>query len=382
MKKNTLKIFAAIFAAAAVATSVTGCTHCNGCDDYPVVFAHRGCWLGDIQTPNSVQEYYVPENSIDGVKMAVRMGYPTIELDARWTADSMLVCMHDKAINRTMRLADGYAEIPEPVTVSGSTFEDLRTGYVLTSCDPEMRRPIPTLEEILNACAEYGIKPLMHCDIYEGYELAKTILGDNFICFTTNFDVCMRTRAISPCLVLLDPGKELQVRGLETTPGNVLALLDEIGGETGISSMKYSMCDKEMIDALHAHGHVVQSSIFPTPHEMMATHNGADILLSDFCWRPAKDMKPVRFAKITATAGNTAEASYDAYELGAMTLVITGHGKCTVTVNEGRVYEIGAEEGKTVTEKLSFRFWRTAPKVSVTAAEDSEFKTKISIYEL
>ena len=381
MKKTILRTLMAGFAAIAAMCCVSSCNNC-GDNDYPIVFAHRGCWLGDIQTPGKVQEYFVPENSIDGVKMAARMGYPTIELDARWTLDSVLVCMHDKTINRTMRLADGYSEIQEPVSVKESTFDELRSRYVLTSCDPEMRKQIPTLEELLQACAENGIKPLMHCDIYEGYELAKTILGDNFICFTTNFDVCRRTRAISPCLVLLDPGKELQTRGLEVTPGNVIDLLDEIGGETGISSMKFFMCDKEMVDAMHAQGHVVQSSIFPTPHEMAAVHNGADILLSDFCWRPAEGMKPARTVMLKTGDGKTAEASFDEIELGAMTLTICGTGKCTVTINEGRTYEIVSGEGEKTTEKLSFRFWRTAPTISVTADKDSEFKVKTCLYNL
>lgn len=382
------KILPAAVIAATFALASCGSVH----DSYPVVFAHRGGWLGDVQTPSRVTEYYVPENSLDGIRMAARMGYPTIELDVHWTLDSVLVCMHDGTINRTMRNAADQSAIESPVAVKSTSFEDLRTKYALASTDPGMRRCIPTLEEMLDECARCGIKPIMHCDIYEGYERAVPILGDNFICFSSNFDVCRRTRGISSCLILLDPGKELTARGMEATPANVLSLLDEIGGDTGISSMKYEMCAPEMTEAMHAAGHPVQSSIFPTPHEADAVRNGADILLSDFCWRPAKGMKPARSITLRSSGGDeAATASFDECELGALTITLTGKGSCTVTVeelaatgaSETRTYEFcGTDDAPAITERLSYRFWKTAPTVRLTAAEGSSFKLKAALYNL
>ena len=356
-------------------------------DNYPVVFAHRGCWLGDVQTPGKVSEYYVPENSIDGIRMAARMGYPTIELDARWTLDSVLVCMHDGTINRTMRNAADQSPIEGDVAVRTTSFEELRTKYALASVDPEMRRPIPTLEELLRECDRCGIKPIMHCDIYEGYELAVPILGDRFIAFSSDYDVCRRTRAITDNLILFDAGRTLKDRGLEETPANVMALLDEIGGNTGTSSMGTGITAPEMIKALHAAGHTVQSSIYPTPKEAYAVRNGADILLSDFCWRPAKGMKPAKHAVLH---GNGAELSFNECELGALTLTLKGKGRCTVTVEERaatgaletRTYEFGEDSGETVKERLSFRFWKTAPTVHLTTEDGAKFRLCAELYEL
>lgn len=376
---------------AAAAAAVLALASCNSfTDSYPVVFAHRGCWLGDVQTPGKVTEYYVPENSLDAIRMAVRMGYPTIELDARWTLDSVLVCMHDPTINRTMRNAADQSPIDSTVYVKNTTFEELRTKYALASVDPEMRRQIPTLEEMLKECARCGIKPIMHCDFFECYEMAVPILGDQFIAFTTHFDVCQRTRGISDNLILLDAGDELKKRGLEATPANVLALLDEIGGATGSSSMGMGITAPEMIEAHHAAGHPVQSSIYPTPKEAYAVRNGADILLSDFCWRPAKGMKPVkRITLCDDGKEGDAVASFCETELGALTIMVKGQGACTVTVDEQtafgtsetRTYEFG-EAGAEVVERLSFRFWKTAPTVTLAAADGSSFKLKAELYEL
>ena len=375
-------------AALAATLAFTSCTSFT--DNYPVVFAHRGCWLGDVQTPEKVSEYYVPENSIDGIRMAARMGYPTIELDVRWTLDSVIVCMHDPSINRTMRNAADQSPIDGKVFVRDVTFDELRTKYALASVDPEMRRPIPTLEEILRECDKCGIKPIMHCDHFAGYELAVPILGERFIAFTTHFDLLKRTREISDNLILLDSGDELKKRGLEATPANVLALLDEIGGDTGSSSMGMGITSPEMIGAHHAAGHPVQASVFPTPKEAYAVRNGVDILLSDFCWRPAEGMKPVRTVMLRGSGGkDDAVATFDETELGALTILLTGKGSCTVTVeevsafgtSETRTYEFG-EAGAEVTERLSFRFWKTAPTVRLAASDGASFRLKAELYEL
>ena len=368
MKRNI------VFVLAAVSLLFAACSRPSD-EDYPTVFAHRTCWLADVQSPWAVSECYVPENSLDGIRMAARFGYAAAECDVRWTLDSVLVCMHDKSINRTMRRSDG-GPIEGEVNVKETTYEDL-LQYRLWSCEPEFRRPIPRFEEMLLQYRESGVVPLLHCSIFEGYEMAKEILGDGFICFTTDFGVCLRTRAISSCKVLLDPRSELTKRGLDATPENVISLLREIGGDCGISSMKYEMCSPEMCAALRSEGYDVQSSIFPTPHEMAAARDGATILLSDFCWKPGKDRKPL----FSETLRGSVSRTWGEMELGAMTLRIEGSGSCTVTMNE-RTYEVGAPAQEGVRESLSLRFWHSAPSVSVRCGEDSSFKVLVQIFEI
>ncbi|MCQ2118477.1 MAG: hypothetical protein MJY84_00985 [Bacteroidales bacterium] len=387
--KRTKIILAAALAAL---LSLPSCSY-DFAADYPVVFAHRGCWLGDVQTCPGVTEYYIPENSLDGVRMAARMGYPTIELDVRWTLDSVLVCMHDWSVNRTMRNAADQSVIEGNVAVGGSLFEDLRTKYALASVDPQMRRKIPTLEEMLEECASCGIKPILHCDIAEGYDVAVSVLGEEFIAFGSEFGALAHAREAAPgCLILLDTRQELEKRGLEATFENINGLLDELGGNVGTSSMGMEICAPDMIGSLHSAGRQVQSSIYPRPNEACAVRNGADILLSDFCWRPAKSMKPVKRLTVKTEHGDEpTSASFDQCELGAVTISITGHGRCILTVEEtsatGTVetfrYEFGAEDAGSVAERLSYRFWRTSVSMSLSAeSEASSFTLAANLYEL
>ncbi|MEE1145426.1 MAG: glycerophosphodiester phosphodiesterase, partial [Bacteroidaceae bacterium] len=122
---------------------------------YPTMIAHRGCWLKGL----------VPENSVEAVRMAKRFGYTGIECDVHYTKDSVMVILHDKTLNRTVRRAADYSKLEQPVKLSDLTFEELRRDYVLESSDPALRTPIPTLEELLSACKEHGILPMLHSSL-------------------------------------------------------------------------------------------------------------------------------------------------------------------------------------------------------------------------
>lgn len=364
-----------LFAALAAALAVSCCNDAQY--DYPFTIAHRGCWLSEDGQFTDAKTFVVTENSLEAVRMAARYGYKAIEMDPRFTSDSVIVVMHDRAINRTMVCADG-SEIEEKTFVDEQTFDDLRTKYVLRSSVPENRAQIPTLRELIEECKKCGVMPLMHCDTYEPYLIVKEILGDNFIAFGVNFEVLCKVREISPCKILLDPSKVLKERGLEDTPANVLALLDEIGGDTGISSMKYSMCRAEMCEALKAAGHDVQSSIFRSPHELDALRNGVTILLTDFAWCPAEGMKPAE----TNRAKTAGEMSWTGQrnEYGAFTVEMEGCGEWELNVCGERQYSIVRETpGK---EIVSLRYYDREPSVSLKVMSGEGVKVTIKNYAL
>lgn len=247
----------------------------------PMAVAHRGCWL------KAEEEFYINENCPAGVRMAAQYGYPAIECDVKYTRDSVMVLMHDATINRTMRNAADYSRIAEPVRVSELTFEELRSRYVLASTDPALRVPIPTLEEELLACREYGIVPMLHSAVVESYKLAHEMLGDGFIAFDANQAALAHARDYaSGCLVLLDPGWD----DAQTAIGR----LASFGGPAGMSTMKYDMLDAAYIRAVKDAGYEVQASIFPTPHEQRALTDGVTIELSDFYWHQTEGRKPLR----------------------------------------------------------------------------------------
>ena len=232
------------------------------------IFAHRGAWSKD-----STKVFIIPENSLAAVEQAARLGYEGVEMDVKYTKDKKMVIMHDAKLNRTMRLRDGYNNIPGPVKVSDLTLRELRRHYVLTSSDPSERKKIPTLKEMLKACKKHNLVPMLHSSIYESYQMAQKIMGNGWICFTNHLAKCKAAREISDCLVLYSISKG--------TPEELAVTLKEIGGECGISSMKHNLYTEEFIGKLKADGFQVQASVFPPQKEKDAIKNGVTIVLTD-----------------------------------------------------------------------------------------------------
>ena len=328
----------------------------------PMTVAHRGCWLMDGE------EFYINENCPAGVKMAAQYGYPAIECDVKYTLDSVMVIMHDGTINRTMRNASDYSKIEEPVKVTETTFEELRTKYVLESTDPTLRTPIPTLQEELEACKEYGVMPMLHSAVVESYKLAHEILGDKFIAFDSSQPAVSQARKWSTCLILLDPGKDPASRTIER--------LQEMGGACGMSTMNYKMLDAEYINTVKNAGFEVQASIFPAPHEQRAVSDKVTIQLSDFWWHQTDGCKPVSIFKknsIKLAEGQSVEWNPEAPEFAAVTLALDFEGTLEITLN-GRVYTLTHDEpGKA--EVLGARLFKANPGIVVKALAASKIKS-------
>ena len=88
----------------------------------PVVYAHRGCWLGTE----------VPENSVYAVEMAKRYGYTTIECDVHYTKDSVMVIMHDtNDMRRCIRRKADNSKLDGALKLSDINFDDLRIRCLL-----------------------------------------------------------------------------------------------------------------------------------------------------------------------------------------------------------------------------------------------------------
>lgn len=232
------------------------------------LYAHRGKWSKDGS------DYFIPENSLTGIQMAALMGYEGIECDVKYTKDNVMVVMHDATINKSMRNAD-YTEISGDVKVADLTFDELRNNYVLESTEPAFRLQCPTLEEMLLECKRCGMRPMLHSSIYESYELAQKIMGDDWVCFTgANFENVLKVRSElkSKCTILWSISS-----GFDT----IETELEKIGGDCGISSMESGYYSKEMIDRLRNGGYHVQCSIFPSGDEHLAIENGVDYILTD-----------------------------------------------------------------------------------------------------
>lgn len=80
-----------------------------------------------------------PENSLAAMKEAIRIGVDIIETDVRETKDSVLVCIHDKTIDRT---TTGKGKVED------LTYAELQQYFLLHDGKPTLEK-IPTFKEVL-----------------------------------------------------------------------------------------------------------------------------------------------------------------------------------------------------------------------------------------
>ena len=105
----------------------------NPKSDYVFVIAHRADWRN------------FPENSLEAIESAIKMGVDIVELDIHRTADGKLVVCHDSSINRT---TNGKGKIKE------LTLDYIRSRYLRAGHGATTRYKMPTLEEALDVCKE------------------------------------------------------------------------------------------------------------------------------------------------------------------------------------------------------------------------------------
>ena len=103
----------------------------NPKSEYVFVVAHRADWRN------------FPENSLEAIESAIRMGVDIVELDIHRTADGELVVCHDRTINRT---TNGKGKIAE-LTLDYIKSRNLRAGHGAVT-----RYKMPTLAEALDVC--------------------------------------------------------------------------------------------------------------------------------------------------------------------------------------------------------------------------------------
>lgn len=93
-----------------------------------IVASHRGDWRNS------------PENSLAAIDNAIKMGVDIVELDVHMTKDSVLICMHDPALDRT---TTGKGKIAD------STIDYIKTLKLKNGCNIRTIHNVPTLEEAL-----------------------------------------------------------------------------------------------------------------------------------------------------------------------------------------------------------------------------------------
>ena len=233
------------------------------------LYAHRGRYSKDASG-----SFIIPENSLHGIREAALMGYEGVECDVKClTRDGKMVMNHDNTLDRTMRKAFDYSKVTGNIRLDALTLKEIRRDYVLESTVPEFRVAPPTLEEFLLECKKCGIRPMLHSSYSQAHRLATEIMGDNWVCFSSDYEKVKAVREYSNCTILwsVDSG----------TAEEIIQKLDAIGGDCGISSMEYSLYTPEFVSAIRDAGYHVQCSCFSEGEEKKAIAKGVDYILTD-----------------------------------------------------------------------------------------------------
>ena len=145
----------------------------------PLVIAHRGA------------SGYLPEHTLAGYELAVRMGADYIEPDLQLTSDGLLVAMHDETLQRTTNVADLYAPRNGGYKVSDYTLAEIRklsvkpTGTGKTSYpgfvpgSPELR--VPTFDEVILLARLQSAAAGRTIGIYPEAKQADAAMEDNIL---------------------------------------------------------------------------------------------------------------------------------------------------------------------------------------------------------
>ena len=127
-----------------------------------------------------------PENTLPALQLAAESGHTVAEFDIRLTKDGVWVLSHDSKINRMTsssgRVADyTYFDLAGVKINNGANYKDY----------PGLK--IPSLDDALDACLKYGIKPMIEIKSYtdEGIKkLVASIISHGFegSCYVISFN--------------------------------------------------------------------------------------------------------------------------------------------------------------------------------------------------
>ncbi len=93
-----------------------------------LVCAHRGDWRN------------FPENSLEAIDNAIKMGVDIVELDVKMTLDSVLILMHDNTLDRTTTGKGAVSKTP---------YDSIKVLKLRNGCAIRTIHSVPTLEQAL-----------------------------------------------------------------------------------------------------------------------------------------------------------------------------------------------------------------------------------------
>ena len=99
-----------------------------------------------------------PENTMAAFRLAVKQGYDIIEFDPKFTKDNVCVILHDRTLNRTVRVG-GKPLGEEPVQIADKLYAEVQGLDVGSWFDPAFAAErMPLLSQVLIFAREVGME--------------------------------------------------------------------------------------------------------------------------------------------------------------------------------------------------------------------------------
>lgn len=142
----------------------------------PIVIAHRGA------------SGYLPEHTLAGYELAVKLGADYIEPDLQLTSDGTLVAIHDDTLQRTTNVADLFGQRGGAYRVADFTLAEIKTLTVnptgtgsttypgFTPTSPELR--VPTFQEVIDVAKAQSLIAGRTIGIYPEAKQADPVMED------------------------------------------------------------------------------------------------------------------------------------------------------------------------------------------------------------
>jgi glycerophosphoryl diester phosphodiesterase len=146
----------------------------------PLVIAHRGA------------SGYLPEHTLGGYELAVKMGADFIEPDLQLTRDGQLVAVHDLTLTRTTDVASKFSMRNNGYRVADFTLAELKTlemklvgtatlgypGFTPSSAEPFR---IPTFQEVITLAQQLSLETGREIGIYPEAKTAGAEIEDKIL---------------------------------------------------------------------------------------------------------------------------------------------------------------------------------------------------------